>query len=353
MLASVVLTGIARLAAQSLPSGLTEREVTVPGPVPLPGTLTIPAGRGPFPALSIVDGSGAGDRDLTMGTTPPCLAIRPQQRCEAQAPRDPVSAILAMVSRAPLDTLRTLLIVDTASLRSVAGLDSAGQLDLAGRLPRGIALGVPSVRAACAPRIALRCLGFHVSAYQPRGRTASIRGAWYPVVARGFCSGSYEATFEVDLNSPKVLSVTEETFGSCGSLLIDVRHARETPAPGFHYMEFAYPGLAGSSLRGLYVENRTIMSEHDFREVRAGRSEPEGFTLDVKLTPEGAARMVRETAANLGQYLAVLIEPGLISAARLQAVVGRDPDLPIFMGFHLPEEVVTELITRFRLRWPQ
>ena len=63
--------------AQELPAGLTERAITVPGPVPLPGTLTLPAGRGPFPGLIIVHGSGSGDRDLTMGTVPPLSLIKP------------------------------------------------------------------------------------------------------------------------------------------------------------------------------------------------------------------------------------------------------------------------------------
>lgn len=68
-------TGVAR--AQELPAGVSEREITVPGPVPLPGTLTLPAGKGPFPALIIVHGSGGGDRDLTMGPTPPLSEIKP------------------------------------------------------------------------------------------------------------------------------------------------------------------------------------------------------------------------------------------------------------------------------------
>jgi fermentation-respiration switch protein FrsA (DUF1100 family) len=63
--------------AQELPSGLTERAITVPGPVPLPGTLTLPAGQGPFPGLIIVHGSGAGDRDQTMGAAPPLSLIKP------------------------------------------------------------------------------------------------------------------------------------------------------------------------------------------------------------------------------------------------------------------------------------
>lgn len=56
------------LSAQQLPPGVVERELTVPGPVPLPGTLTIPAGEGPFRVVVLVHGSGAADRDLSLGT---------------------------------------------------------------------------------------------------------------------------------------------------------------------------------------------------------------------------------------------------------------------------------------------
>lgn len=73
----LLLVGAAPAAAQELPAGLVEREVVIPGPVPLPGTLTLPNGNGPFPGLIIVHGSGAGDRDLTMGTAPPLSLIKP------------------------------------------------------------------------------------------------------------------------------------------------------------------------------------------------------------------------------------------------------------------------------------
>jgi len=60
------LVPMARARAQTLPAGLAERAITVPGPVPLPGTLTLPAGKGPFPGVILVHGSGAGDRDETI-----------------------------------------------------------------------------------------------------------------------------------------------------------------------------------------------------------------------------------------------------------------------------------------------
>jgi dienelactone hydrolase len=49
-------------------AAFTEREVTVgSGEWALPGTLTMPVGTGPFPALVLVHGSGPNDRDETFG----------------------------------------------------------------------------------------------------------------------------------------------------------------------------------------------------------------------------------------------------------------------------------------------
>ena len=49
-------------------TAFTEREVTVgSGEWALPGTLTMPAGAGPFPAIVLVHGSGPNDRDETFG----------------------------------------------------------------------------------------------------------------------------------------------------------------------------------------------------------------------------------------------------------------------------------------------
>ncbi len=53
-------------------AGFTEREVTVgTGRWTLPGTLTLPVGAGPFPAVVLVHGSGPSDRDETVGQNEP------------------------------------------------------------------------------------------------------------------------------------------------------------------------------------------------------------------------------------------------------------------------------------------
>lgn len=50
----------------------TEREVTVgEGAMALPGTLTLPTGDGPFPAIVLVHGSGTNDRDEAIGSAKP------------------------------------------------------------------------------------------------------------------------------------------------------------------------------------------------------------------------------------------------------------------------------------------
>lgn len=53
-------------------SRIDERDVLVnPGPWQVPGTLTLPKGDGPFPALILVHGSGPNDRDETVGPNKP------------------------------------------------------------------------------------------------------------------------------------------------------------------------------------------------------------------------------------------------------------------------------------------
>jgi dienelactone hydrolase len=58
--------------AYATPESFREQEVTVgEGPWALHGTLTLPVGDGPFPALVLVQGSGPNDRDESVGANKP------------------------------------------------------------------------------------------------------------------------------------------------------------------------------------------------------------------------------------------------------------------------------------------
>jgi dienelactone hydrolase len=60
------------LPSYANPSSFSEREITVgSGDWALPGTLTMPAGDGPWPAVVLVHGSGPNDRDETVGGNKP------------------------------------------------------------------------------------------------------------------------------------------------------------------------------------------------------------------------------------------------------------------------------------------
>ncbi len=59
-------------ASYSDPNAFTELEIEINhGEWSLPGTLTLPQGEGPFPALVLVHGSGPNDRDETIGPNKP------------------------------------------------------------------------------------------------------------------------------------------------------------------------------------------------------------------------------------------------------------------------------------------
>lgn len=60
------------IVARTWPDGTREQPLSVPSPVgPLRGALTLPAGKGPFPGVVLVAGSGPNDLDETVGGRKP------------------------------------------------------------------------------------------------------------------------------------------------------------------------------------------------------------------------------------------------------------------------------------------
>jgi len=71
--------------------------------------------------------------------------------------------------------------------------------------------------------------------------------------------------------------------------VIQLRLARETPAPGFVYMDAPPPDT------GIYVDERVVVSDEQIAYVRVERRGND-VLLDVRLTPDGAARLAAVTS---------------------------------------------------------
>lgn len=135
-------------AAPSADDPFVERELAVAG---LGGTLTLPRGAGPFPALVLVHGSGPHDRDETIGPNRPFLdlarglaargiaVLRYEKRTLAR-PADFAAGDYTVDDEVVADAVAAI-----AALRGVAEVD-----------PRRVFLGGHSLGAMMAPRIAQR-----------------------------------------------------------------------------------------------------------------------------------------------------------------------------------------------------
>lgn len=131
----------------------TEEEVTVDaGGWPLPATLTVPKGKGPFPAVVLVHGSGPNDRDETIGPNKVFKDL-------AWGLASRGVAVLRYEKRTKVHALRLGPLVDSFGVREEVVEDALAALALLSRDarldPRRLTLVGHSLGAQLAPMIAL------------------------------------------------------------------------------------------------------------------------------------------------------------------------------------------------------
>lgn len=141
-------------------SAYTETDVTTGAPGwPLPGTLTLPNGPGPFPAVVLVHGSGPADRDETVGANKPfkdlavglasrgIAVLRYEKRSRAHGPQ-----MAALASMTVKDEVVDDALAAAALLRASPKIDPARVFvlghSLGGMLVPRIAAGDPNLAGA-------------------------------------------------------------------------------------------------------------------------------------------------------------------------------------------------------------
>jgi dienelactone hydrolase len=142
------------------PAAYTEEELTIGGPEwALPGTLTMPAGGGPFPSVVLVHGSGPQDRDETSGPNKPFkdLALGLASRGIAVVRYDKRTNVYrAKMAASPATTVKEEVVDDAGeaikALRSRPRIDPARIFvlghSLGGMLIPRIARANPSIAGA-------------------------------------------------------------------------------------------------------------------------------------------------------------------------------------------------------------
>jgi hypothetical protein len=127
--------------------------------------------------------------------------------------------------------------------------------------------------------------------------------------------------------------------------IIELRLAREAPAPGFVRMEFL--GRQG----GVYVAERSIVSDDGIEKVGI-HPRADQLLLDVHFAPAAAARLSEATREGVGRLqIAVLIESRLAAAAPIASPVGALGRVTI--GLELPPRSIEAVAARIAARWPQ
>jgi uncharacterized protein len=150
-------TPAASAAAYVRPDAFAEREVTVgSAPWALPGTLSMPTGSGPFPAVVLVAGSGPQDRDATIGPNAPLRDL-------AWGLASNGIAVLRYDKRTKAHGTQMASAIETVTVREEVTDDAVAAIDLLratpGIDPERVFLAGHSLGGYLAPRIAADASG--------------------------------------------------------------------------------------------------------------------------------------------------------------------------------------------------
>lgn len=127
--------------------------------------------------------------------------------------------------------------------------------------------------------------------------------------------------------------------------LIQLRLARNGPAPGFEFMHAPPP------LNGVYVDERTVLSDDDIEQARA-YVRPNGLVVSIVLTQDGASRLANLTRQHVGDRLAVILDGELVDAPLVVDTTQVAKHRRLQVGVELPDSVAHRLTARLAARWP-
>ncbi len=107
-----------------------------------------------------------------------------------------------------------------------------------------------------------------------------------------------------------LLSATAPSFAAAGFAPIEIRLVAQGPGAG-------QPLAVEGSDKALEVEPETLLGPSDFASVgEVGWTEGKpGF--DVALTPQGASKLERVTAGNIGRTLAIIVDGKILMAPKI------------------------------------
>jgi hypothetical protein len=132
------------------------------------------------------------------------------------------------------------------------------------------------------------------------------------------------------------------------SSLIELRVAREVPAPGL--LRVSSPVLGEG--RDIYVEKTAFLQAEGitFASVAA---QPGRLVIALELTDEAASRMTEATAANVGRQAAVFFGSRLLSSTRIiEPLRSKHVQVAVEIS-SLPPGLSEEIASRIAARWPR